>query len=343
MKIHYYKYPLISIIIVNFNQKLLTLDCLKSVNSVTYPKYEVILVDNNSQDNSISYISKKFPKLKIIKNSANLGFAGGNNIGLQEANGEYILLLNNDTIVTPDFIQPLVEDMQKDEKLGVVQSKIRVMDNPKLLDSVASFQTITGFLYHKGYLDFDRYYNDFLYSFSAKGACILVRCEILKIGLFDEQYFAYFEETDLCWRAWLMGYKVAFEPRSVIYHKMGATSTNMSRAFMHYHSFKNRLRTIIKNASVTTIFWMLPLHVNICIMLGIYFVIIGEIEASKSVFKALWWNIMKLRETFTLRGKVQSLRKVSDHEIFSKTLFNPAPSFYLRHLSLVRSSLSNDR
>ena len=338
------KNPLVSIIIVNFNQKQVTLDCLDSLRKVTYPNYEIILVDNNSQDGSKEAVLKKYPSLKLVANQTNEGFAGGNNIGLKEAKGDFILLLNNDTKVDPNFLQPLVEDMQKDIKLGVVQSKLKVMDNPKLLDSVVSFQTITGFLYHKGYLDNDKEeYQKFLYSFSAKGACILIRKEVLKMGLFDEQYFAYFEETDFCWRVWLMGYKVGFEPQSIVFHKMGATSSKMNRAFMHYHSFKNRLRTIIKNSSIFTLSWMLPLHILICIPLGIYFAIIGETEASKSVFKALWWNLVSLPETLSLRKKVQHLRKVSDKAIFDQVLYNPPINFYLRHLYLVRRSLVDDR
>lgn len=338
------KFPLVSIIIVNFNQKLLTLDCLESLDKVTYPNFEIILVDNNSSDGSTAEITKRYSSLKIVQNPTNAGFTGGNNVGLTVAKGDCILLLNNDTRVTPDFIQPLVEDMQHDEKLGIVQSKLKVMDNPTLLDSVVSFQTITGFLYHRGYLDKDKAeYQKFLYSFSAKGACILIRREVLKMGLFDNSYFAYFEETDLCWRVWLMGYKVGFEPNSVVYHKMGATSSRMSRSFMHYHSFKNRLRTIIKNSSFGTLLWMLPIHIIICICIGLYFALIGETEGSRSIYKALWWNVTNLRDTLILRKKIQTLRKVSDKAIFSQLLYNPSLSFYLRHLSLVRRSLSDDR
>ena len=230
--------------------------------------------------------------------------------------------------------------MLRDKNLGIVQSKIKVMDKPLLLDGVVSYQTLTGFLFHEGYLDKDGdAYQDFLYSFSVKGACILIRREILKAGLFDSRYFAYFEETDLCWRVWLMGYKVGFEPRSVIYHKMGLTSSKMKSSFTHYHSFKNRIRTIIKNADETTIVWMLPIHLFACMGLLVYFLFL-EVNGAKSILRAFWWNLINLPETLYLRKKVQSLRKVPDSQVFNTVYKNPSFSFYLHHLSLVKRNLS---
>lgn len=337
------RHPKVSIIVLNFNQVKVTLDCLRSLFKITYPDVEIILVDNNSKDSSVNSIKTKYPKIKLIENHENLGYAGGNNSGLTYCKGDYILILNNDTKVDPNFLEPLVEGMQKDSKLGVVQSKILVMDKPTLLDSVVSFQTVTGFLYHQGYLDKDGpKHQHFLYSFSAKGACMLINRKALKLGLFDNDYFAYFEETDFCWRTWILGYKVGFEPRSIIYHKMGVTSAKMSRSFIHYHSFKNRIRTILKNAEVKTLVWMLPIHLSLCFLLAIFF-LFSERNGTKSIVKAFWWNIVKLNETLKLRSKIQSARKISDDQIFKSTFKNPPLFFYINHLSLVRKNLSNDR
>lgn len=333
-------YPKVSIIILNFKQTKLTLNCLESLSNITYPKVETILVDNHSEDESIETIVNKLPGLIFIQSKKNLGYAGGNNLGLRRASAGYILILNNDTRVNPGFLEPLVSDMLTDPSLGIIQSKIFVMDQPKHLDGVTSYQTCTGFLYHKGYLDTDQpEYNQLLYSFSAKGACILVRREVLKLGLFDPDYFAYFEETDLCWRAWIMGYKVAFEPRSVIYHKMGATSITMKSDFINYHSFKNRIRTIIKNAAPFTLLWMLPIHLTTCIGIAIFFLLSGQKSGFLSIMKAIVWNIKMFNRTWNLRKIIQSKRKVSDSEIFNQVMKNPPLSFYLKHLSLVRGNL----
>ena len=337
-------YPKISIIVVNYNQKKLTLNCLASLTKISYPKYETILVDNNSQDDSVKVVEIKFPKTTLIQLATNTGFVGGNNAGIKVAKGNYILFLNNDTEVKPGFLEPLVEDLMKDEKLGVVQSKIFVMDHPDTLDSVASYQTSTGFLYHKGYLDKDREeYKKFQYTFSAKGACMMVKREVLKLGGFDQKYFAYFEETDLCWRAWVMGSKVGFEPKSIIYHKMGATSSKLKSSFVHYHSFKNRIRTIIKNSSGGTLACMLPIHLASCLVLSFYFLVSGQTNGTGAIIRAVFWNLKNLGETLTLRSMVQKARRTSDKEIFSITLKNPSLFFYIHHLSLVKQNLSQSQ
>ncbi|MEK7154661.1 MAG: glycosyltransferase family 2 protein [Patescibacteria group bacterium] len=334
-------YPKVSIIILNFNQKLFTLACLTSLKKITYPNYEVILVDNNSNDGSAEAIAKKFPEITLVRSKENLGYAGGNNLGFKKTSAEYVLILNNDTKVTLGFLEPLVRDMLNDSSLGIVQSKIFTMDNPELLDGVVSYQTATGFLYHKGYLDVDKTeYAKLLYTFSAKGACILIRREALKLGLFDPDYFAYFEETDLCWRTWILGYKVAFEPGSIIYHKMGATSSTMRSAFINYHSFKNRIRTIIKNTGPYTLLWMLPIHITTCLGLVVFFLFSDQYNGSLSILRAIWWNIRMANETWKQRKKVQSERKISDNEIFNQVMKNPPLSFYSHHLSLIKGNLT---
>ncbi len=334
-------YPKVSIIIVNFNQKQLTLNCLKSLGKISYPNYEIIVVDNNSQDGSVNAIAKLFPKVRQVLVKSNSGYVGGNNMGIKHAKGEYILILNNDTKVTPEFIEPLIEDFKNNPNLGIVQSKIFIMDKPNLLDNVASYLTNTGFLYHVGYLDTDKAeYQKYRETFAAKGACMLVKKDVLKLGAFDEEFWCYFEESDLCWRAWVMGYHVAFEPRSIIYHKMGATSITMRSDFINYHSFKNRIRTIIKNASLTTLFWMLPIHLTTCIGLVIFFLLSGQISGSLSILKAIGWNVRVFSETWKLRKKVQSKRRILDTDIFNKVMKNPSLSFYLHHLSLVRANLT---
>ena len=333
--------PLVSIVIVNYRQPLYTLDCLKSLASITYKNHELIVVDNNSGDESVQLISKHCPKAKLLTTEANLGFVGGNNLGISHSKGDYILILNNDTKVTPGFIEPLLEAFNRDMDLGIVQSKLKVMDQPDLLDNVVTYQTSTGFLFHEGYLQPDGpKYDHYLPSFSVKGACILIKREVLKLGAFDDQYFAYFEETDLCWRAWLMGFTVGFEPKSVIYHKMGATSHTMNNIFINFHSFKNRIRTILKNAQTSTLLYMLLIHIFLCMGIGLFFMLLGKVAAGWSIYRALWWNLINFGDTLSKRREIQSNRIVSDSQIFSKVLKNPSLQFYVHHLSLVKSNLT---
>lgn len=334
--------PRLSIIVVNFNKPEYTIDCLKSLRKITYKNYEVIVVENGSSDDSLIKL-KKYLKgksnFKLITNKKNLGFAGGNNAGFKVSTGEYILLLNNDTKVEPGFVEPAVERLRGDKNVGILQSKLLIMDKPKYLDNVASYLTSFGFLYHMGYMQKDNgQYDKFITSMSGKGAALFIKREVLSLGLFDDDYFAYFEETDLCWRAWVMGWEVGFEPKSIVYHKMGVTSLAMQSEFIQYHSFKNRIASILKNASLSTLIWMMPLHLAASFMAALVFLFMGKRKVFGSVMRAYSWNIKRIRKTLKKRKLVQKQRKLSDSEIFKETFKNPPLSFYKSHLLLLTGS-----
>ena len=193
--------PLVSIIVVNWNGGQILQRCLESIRLLTYPNYELIIVDNGSSDGT--------QKLAQIRNTQNQGFSQANNQGVAHAKGKYILLLNNDTIVSSGCLSILVDRIEKDRSLGVIQPKIYLMDNPTHLDSVGSFLTITGFLQHWGYLQADGpQFNHEREIFSAKGACMLIKKTVIeKVGLFDPDFGSYFEESDFCWRGWLGGWE----------------------------------------------------------------------------------------------------------------------------------------
>lgn len=257
---------LVSIIIINWNGKKHLEKCLPSIKKQRYKNIELIIVDNASVDDSVFYVKKVFPKAKIIINPTNLGFSEANNIGYKKANGDYILFLNNDTDVTKDFLIELISNIEKDEKIGGAQSKILFMEKKDTLDSVGAFLTTSGYLYHYGAIKKDsKKYNHKISLYSAKGACMIFKRAVLKKievegKIFDPKYFAYFEETDLCHRVWLAGYKIMYIPSSVIYHKVGGTSTKMVNSFIQFHSFKNRIRSHIKNLGTVNLIKILFLH-----------------------------------------------------------------------------------
>ena len=207
--------PLVSIIIVNWNGGEVFRQCLQTLSGLTYPKFEIILVDNGSTDGSQEYyqvFKSLVRKVKVVKNKTNLGFAPANNQGVKLARGEYVLLLNNDTKVEANFLHKMVARMQSDPSIGALQPKIYMIDNPNNLDNAGSFLTWTGFLYHWGFgsIDTAEFSKERL-VYSAKGACLLTRKEIIaKLGLFDDAFVSYFEESDFCGRIWLAGYKVIY-------------------------------------------------------------------------------------------------------------------------------------
>src|SRR3989344_3605371 len=206
------KKDLVSVIIINWNGLEHLQKCLPSLYGQNYKKIEVIVVDNGSIDDSVSWLNKKYPKVKIVKNKENKGFAEANNQGYEITTGEYILFLNNYTKVTKTFLTELLKVLKSNDLIGGVQSKLLLMDSPTRLDSVGSYLTNTGFLYHLGvYAEDSKKYSKQLEVYSAKGACMLLKREVLKKvevegEIFDSRYFAYFEETDMCHRVWLAGY-----------------------------------------------------------------------------------------------------------------------------------------
>lgn len=313
---------LISIIIINWNGEAYLKTCLPSIYKQSYKNIEVIVVDNASIDGSIKYIKSSFPQTKIIKNDKNYGFAEGNNIGYRTAKGKYILFLNNDTKVVDGFLQELVKVVESDEEIGGAQSKILLMDDPSRLDSVGAYLTNTGFLYHYGLLKKDnKKYDKIINLYTAKGASMLFKKEVLekiKINdeIYDSKYFLYFEETDMCHRVWLAGYRIVFAPKSIIYHKVGGSSTRIHNAFIQYHSFKNRINSYLKNLELVNILRIMPVHLLLCEGYSFYFLCRLDLRMFLAIQRAILWNISNFSATLRLRTTIQNqIRKVKDKDL----------------------------
>ncbi len=310
--------PIVSVIIVNWNGGKVFENCLKSLKSLTYKDWELIVVDNASSDGSLKYISKYFDKVKVIRNNKNVGFAPANNQGVKRAKGKYILLLNNDTIVGKDLLSALVQKMESNPHIGVIQPKIKIMDNPELLDNSGSFFTRIGFLDHWGFMKKDsREFDQEKEVFSTKGACMMTGMEIVKkVGLFDPDFVSYFEESDFCWRVWLAGYKVIFFPKTFILHKLGYTIKRMNVLEINYHYYKNRITSLIKNLSVWNLLFILIPHIIISVGIAVIFILRGNYKNFTMILGAIYWNLLNLNSTLKKRRKVQMMRVVSDAQIF---------------------------
>lgn len=330
---------LVSIIIVNWNGKHYLADCLGSLAKQTYPAIEILFVDNASTDGSVEYVRAHYPDVHILQNRENLGFAGANNVGFHHAQGEYVLFLNNDTKVTPSFVTELVNVANSSEKIGGVQGKMRLMDEPDRLDSVGAFLTRTGFLYHYGLAKKDSpKYDKVIPIHTAKGACMLFRKnvldEVLLEGeLFDPDFFAYFEESDLCHRVWLAGYQIVFAPKSLIYHKMGGTSKAMNNAFIQFHSFKNRINAYLKNLGVVELALLLPVHLFAAEAFA--FISLVQQKGRPHIFfaiqRAIFWNVKTFPHTLKKREYVQKhIRKVTDGQIHD-LIYKPVRLSYYLH------------
>ena len=232
--------PKVSIIIVNYNGKELLQKCLDSLLKVNYDNFEIILVDNNSTDGSVEFITKNYPSLIIIKLDSNKGFAEPNNVAAKISKGKYLLFLNNDTVVTPNFISEMVKVMETDKKIAICQSLLLKPDGS--VDSSGDFIDHLGVVYNsKTKIDEIREVS------SARGASMLVRSDIFeKLDGFDQKFFITFEDVDLCWRSWILGYRVLIIPTSIVYHEGGITIKKI-KSEIAFHGFKNQLAMKITN------------------------------------------------------------------------------------------------
>ncbi len=317
------KFPLVSVIIVNWNGGKVFDDCLKTLSKIDYPNWELIVVDNASTDKSEDLPAKykQIKSIQYIKNEKNLGFAPANNQGLKLAKGEFVLLLNNDTKVTPEFLSELVGRLMQDPKIAVIQPKIFLYDNPGYLDNAGSYLTKIGFLKHWGFMKKDGpEFNQETEIFSAKGACMLIRkSAILKAeGLFDEEFFSYFEESDFCWRIWLSGYKIIYYPQAVIYHKLGYTIRRLNVVKLNYHYYKNRICSLIKNLEFRNLLFIGTVHLFISLGIITAFLVTFKFHNASMVAKGIIWNLLNLPKTLQKRRDIQKRRKVSDKEIFNR-------------------------
>lgn len=325
--------PLVSVIILNWNGKKFLHDCLTSLFRIENPRIEIIVVDNNSSDDSVSYVRENFPKVKVIASDKNKGFAGGNNRGAGAATGQYLLFLNNDTKVTKEFLIPMIEACRRDPLIGCIQPEMRVMNHPDLLDEAGAYLTMSGFLYHYGYRKVHRLpmYRTARVVFSAKGACMLIpKRAFEEVGGFDDDFFIFFEETDLCHRLWLAGYKVLYQPDSYIYHVAGGDTTdtyNYERRV--YLTFKNMNCSYLKNFGTLYLATIYPIF--ICFQIGVlfYFFVFLRFGVVKAILKGWWWNLVNLQTTLKKRNTIQQdIRKVTDGVIRSSIYYNPGLYYY---------------
>lgn len=327
---------LVSIIIVNWNGKIHLQKCFPSLYKQDYKNFEIILVDNGSIDGSVEWTKKEFSKVVVIQNGKNLGFAEGNNIGYTKAKGDYILFLNNDTLVTSNFLSELLKVLESDQKIGGAQSKIFFMDSPKQLDAVGAFLTNTGFLFHYGVYERDSpKFSKIIDLYTLKGAAMIFKKTVLeKIlingELFDPKFFAYFEETDLCHRVWLAGFRIVFAPKSIIYHKFGATSSRLKKSFIEFNSYKNRINSYLKNLGFFELIKILSVHIALCELLFLLFILRGKLGISIAIQKAIFWNFLNINTTLIKRSIIQkNIRKINDREILTKIKKDPGIGYYI--------------
>lgn len=313
-------YSRVSIIIVNWNGKQYLSDCLTSIFRQSYENFEVILVDNGSIDKSIGFVKDNFPEVKVIILDKNYGFAKGNNIGIEEAlkdkDAQYIALLNNDTKVKPPWLEELVKVAESDEQVGSCQPKMLSLANPKIIDALGISITKDGGAIQVGYGTEDTgQHNQVKEVFGACAGAALYKREMLsQIGLFDEDFFAYYEDVDLVLRARLAAWKCMYVPKAVGYHLHSATLGKTS-PYKMYLLERNRYYYIIKNLPIEIVLRFLirkPKDIAVTILRYIKnrkFRLLGY------YLKANFDAIRNIPKMLKKRKKIQSTRLIQDEEL----------------------------
>ncbi len=297
--------PSVAIVILNWNGKQFLEQFLPSALNSSYENTEVIVADNASTDDSISFLENNYPQVRILRNKKNDGFAGGYNWAMQHIHAEIAVLLNSDVEVTSSWIEPVVDMFNQNPSLAAVQPKIldyNKRDHFEYAGACGGWIDNYGYPFSRGRI-FDtvekdvHQYDDPMKIFWASGAAMFIRTSIFKeMGGFDPFFFAHQEEIDLCWRMQLSGYEIMSCPQSVVYHIGGGTlaKENPKKVFLN---FRNNLIMLYKNLSFLETIKLIPIRLFLDVVSAIkscfsghfsYYVAIG-----KAHFAFLGWLLFQ--------------------------------------------------
>lgn len=263
------EFPRVAIIVLTWNGKSDTLGCLRSLRDVTYPNFWTIVVDNASSDGTVDAVRKDFPDVQVLVNGSNLRFSGGNNVGIFSAcqsGAEYVLLLNNDTLVEPGFLEHLVRAAQE-TGAGFVGPKIYyASDRRRFWYAGGRIEWWKGWISHVGVREEDHGQFDVRTDTDyVTGCCVLASREVVeRVGVLDESYYIYGEDADWSIRGTRAGYRVIYEPLAVIYHKVSVSTGGHFSWFKNWNKLKSQLRILLRYAPLwcwLTIPWMMGLQV----------------------------------------------------------------------------------
>ncbi|MCK9451190.1 MAG: glycosyltransferase family 2 protein [Bacteroidales bacterium] len=287
--------PLVSIITVNYNQSGVTLEFLASMQACTYPNYEIFVVDNASPKDNPDIIKKNFPAVHLIKTAVNLGFAGGNNVAVDQAKGKYLLFINNDTEVEPGFLEPLVELLENNPDIGMVSPKIHYFHTPNTFQyaGFSPIHPITIRNYALGFGEKDTgQYNHTIQTGSIFGAAMLVPMKVIKeVGKMSEIFFLYYEEHDWAARIEKAGYKVFFDGRSLVKHKE-SISTIKDSPFQIYYINRGRILFARRNnKGFVKLLSMLFLYGISLPKISFKYLLKGRSDLAAATLKSAWWNM----------------------------------------------------
>jgi len=292
-------WPLVSVITVNYNQSQVTFDLLESLRKISDPNIEIIVVDNASPNDDPDSIMSNYPEIILIKSTKNLGFAGGNNLGIEKSTGDYLLFINNDTEVTSGFLEPLVAFFRAHPDAGMVSPKIRYHHTPEMIQyagySELNLYTIRNFSIGYKEIDNNQYDTDRKTAFGHGAAMMVPRKVIEKVGMMPDIYFLYYEEIDWGWKIRRAGYQNYYVGNSLIFHKE-SVSTGKNSPLKTYYMARNRILFTRRNIKGLQKWISLAYQILIAGTKNLLLYLVkGEKQHFESYWNGLTWHFKNLR------------------------------------------------
>lgn len=321
-------------------------DCIKSLLDQSLQDFEIVIADNDSSDGSVKYLRENFDsdKIRIVESETNTGFAGGNNIGFEHCNGEFVVLLNNDTKVEKDWLKFLLDCIESDENIGIAQSLVITEGIP--LKYYLKNGTIN-LLGHNVMEVFEIDGNGYGEVFQANGCSLIIRKKLADVlgGLFLNEYFAYSEDSFLCFKVKFRELKIVHTSRSVVHHKGGGTSDKKKPSFLYFYQERNRLLNFILFFPGAFIIKYIPFLIfNFFMKLTLSF--ISKKYSAIQLVKAYWWiltNFKWIRNERLILNKLKTADQNSVLNFISCKIFN-GENFaerFINSVSLIYCKLVN--
>ena len=296
----------VTIVLLNWNGKKDLKKCIDSLLKQKYKNFEVLLVDNGSTDDSVNFVQKNYPQVKIKLNKVNYGFAKGNNLGVNYSFSNYVILLSTDTIAYDDWIENLMKVMKKDKTIAIANSNVIGHPEGSHPPIAGTTLNILGNITHYVFEDEQT-------AFSATGCSFMINKKLIKQP-FDDDYFIYHEDVYAGWTAQLKGYKVVNVPDSKILH-LGMQSSSKIPDLLKYYMERNRMLNILTLYKAKTLLKLFPLLVTYNLILTIASFFNGHY---KPRLKAYAWLLLNIRKVYKKRRQIQKIREVSDTTILNK-------------------------
>ncbi|WP_048182368.1 glycosyltransferase family 2 protein [Methanosarcina sp. MTP4] len=340
----------VSMVILSYNSREDLEECIPSLISQSYADFEIIVVDNASTDGSEEFIRANYPEIKVVQTGKNLGYPAGNNAGFEVAEGEYIVVVNPDTVADPEWLAELIKPLKSDSTITATTSKILIYYQKDRINTCANTNHHTGLTFCRGLNKPASEFNNCQEVGAVSGCSFAIRSDMLKdLNGFDPDFFLYQEDADLSWRIRFAGGRIMYVPESVIYHKFKLSIAPWKEFYLE----RNRYLILLKNFDSKTLLLLFPSLVVTEIVTTSHAVLNGP-KYVMSKLLAYFWIIKNNKSILAKRRETLSKKRISDHEFFEfldwkipfeQVIENPTMnrtadfvfnSFYAFHMKLVR-------